>query len=111
MAKVKQTFEYAPPLDSPFIEYHVWAKKSLNKEEYAQWIKAVDRQSALRQKAIDAGYLIYDLDNDAYIWDEEWTIGKKDEDFKEYDHEWVSFWERYLKETGIEFSSHKEIIE
>jgi len=111
MPKVKQTFKYTPPPGEKFIEYHEWAKKYLNKEEYAQWCEAVNRQSALRQKVIDAGNLIHDLEEDAYIWDSDWVAGKKDEDFKDYDDEWVSFWKRYLKETGIEFSSQKELIE
>jgi len=105
---VVQSFTYITKDGNKKIEFHEWAKQSLTSNEYAKWTEAVQRQSAYRQDAIDAGKLIHDKIRDVYIWDEEWINGKDPTEFKEYDIEWLEFWERYLDETGTQLEIELE---
>jgi hypothetical protein len=103
---VIQTFLYSNN-DKPTVPFHIWAKRSLrvNSTEYKKWELAVKRQEYLRQQAIDAGYLIHDEKNAVYIWNDEWAKNKEYHQLKEYDEEWLEFWEQYLKETNITFET------
>jgi hypothetical protein len=103
---LKQTFTYAGNVD-PEIPFHVWARRSLRliSPEYKRWEAAVKRQEQLRQQAIDAGYLVHDVENSVYIWNDEWAKDKEYYELKEYDEEWLEFWNQYLRETGTEFKT------
>lgn len=107
---IKQTFNYTSANGSPHIEFHEWAKTSLSTDEYNRWETSVERQSALRQDAIDAGHMIYDKESEAYIWDEAWAEGKNPQELKDWDDEWLEFFNRYLDETKQELTTIEEKI-
>jgi len=105
---IRQKFNYTSTDGSEPVEFHEWAKESLTSAEYNKWQAAVSRQSAIREQHIKQGHLIIDPKTKDYIWDNEWIKDKDQNDYKEYDLEWLAFWERYLSETGIKFTITEE---
>ena len=104
MSKVRQKMNYRTLDGSEPLKLVDWAESSLNPGELKVFNDAVERQHRLRQAAIDAGVLVLDSETDDYVWLKEHTIGKQAYEFKEYDEEWLQFWNRYIKETGTLFS-------
>ena len=105
MSKVKQTFRLTSSDGNKPLEFYQWANQYLTNKELEQYNLAVSRQTKLRQDAINAGHMIWDKSSNSYIWDQEWINGKQSYEFKEYDEEWLMFFNRYLDETGNNFSS------
>lgn len=105
---IRHEFKFTPPEGKEFIDVNAWAE-SLPPDEKAEWDAAVVRQLAIREEYIKHGKLKINKQNGrgAYEWDEELVNSKPKFECKEYDEVWITFWNRYLDETGIKF----EIVE
>jgi hypothetical protein len=106
---VRQEFKFTPPEGQEYISFDEWSDK-LPPREKAGWVAACARQHAIRAQYVEHGQLEIDKsdpDNNSYVWDETLVEQKPKFEYKEYDDEWLCFWNRYLEETGIKF----EIVE
>ena len=110
---VKQEFKYIPPEGKEFITLYQWIS-TLSKDEQEEFKKAEQRQLEIRQKVISNKKLTIVKNSytdgaihDNYVWDESAIKNKPPERYKDYDGKWLSFWSRYLEETGTTF----EIVE
>jgi hypothetical protein len=101
---IKHEFKYTTLDNRPFLTIDEWVS-TLTKDEQKVFVDAKVRQLKIRQQVIDAGLL--SLDADGYVWDEEYVKNKRPGEYKQYDREWLKFWERYLEETKIKV----EIVE
>jgi hypothetical protein len=96
---IKQTFQF----DNSSITIWEWSK-TLPEVEQQEFKDSERRQHAFRDRAIAEGLMQKVGDN--YIW--------RDEEAKQinkpHDPVWFKYWERYLQETGTEFSIKEEKI-
>ena len=103
---VRQEFVFTPPEGTEFIDINTWAR-DLPSDQLQEWLAAVDRQLAIRQKVIDQAELKVDTSNpnllDSYIWQEDAIKDKPAGEYKPTDPVWLKYWDRYLQETGIKF--------
>jgi hypothetical protein len=102
---IRQEFVFTPPKGTEFIDFHTWAW-DLPSDQLQEWLAAVDRQFAIRQKVIDQGALKVDTSNpelQAYIWQEDAIKDKPVYGYKPADPVWIEYWNRYIQETGIKF--------
>lgn len=104
---IAHKFNYSVPEGKQFIRFEDWVL-TLSDSEQTEFLAAKERQEAYRQQAIDHGDMIRDFSsvdpNDptsqpVYVWKDEETARKG----KPFDIVWKDFWNRYLKETEIEF--------
>ena len=96
---VTQTFKYIWPEGTTPIWHHDWIK-TLTQAEQDEFAQALARQVAFRQKAIDDGSLDAVGIDGGYVW-------KDDDAFKTNkpnDQIWLVYWDRWIKETGVQFS-------
>ena len=103
---IRQEFVFTPPEGTEFIDINTWAR-DLPSDQLQEWLAAVDRQLAIRQKVIDQAELKVDTSNpnllDSYIWQEDAIKDKPAYEYKPTDPVWLKYWDRYLQETGIKF--------
>jgi hypothetical protein len=96
---VTQIFIYTWPEGTTPIAFQDWIK-TLTQAEQDEFAQSLARQLEFRQKCIDDGLLELANDADRYVW--------KDEDAfktnKPTDHIWSVYWEKWIKETGVQFS-------
>lgn len=106
---VRQEFRFTPPEGREYISFDQWSD-TLPQEEKDRWVAACRRQHAIRAEYVNNGQLKIDTsnrENNSYIWDDNLIESKPQYEYKEYDEEWLSLWNRYLSETGTKF----EIVE
>jgi hypothetical protein len=99
---VKHDFQYAVPEGKTFISLYDWVH-TLTVAEQQEYADANERQLGFRQAAIESGDLILDESdpiNPSYVWKDEATAARG----KPTDPIWKTYWERYIRETGIEFN-------
>ena len=102
MAKIiKQTFEYTAPPGKQIVNFDTWASETLDHVEYNSWFNACRRQNAVMLAKEKENKV--KINKDEYYWDEN-TIKYE----QPCDQEWLQFWNRYLDETGIKFTSKLE---
>lgn len=100
-------FDRSDGRPGPVTTFDQWGS-SLPADEREEWLRAIDRQLQLRQRAINRGDLVVrvlDVDDptvsDEYVWKDERTARRG----KAYDEIWLRFWNRYLTECNIQFAS------
>lgn len=108
---VRQEFRFTPPDGQEYISFDQWSD-TLPREEKDRWVAACRRQHAIRAEYVNKGQLkidraYSDQGSDSYVWDENLVESKPQHEYKEYDEEWLTLWNRYLSETGTKF----EIVE
>jgi hypothetical protein len=102
---IRQEFVFTPPEGTEFIDINTWAR-DLPSDQLQEWLAAVDRQLAIRQKVIDQAALKVDTSNPnlhSYIWQEDAIKDNPSYEYKPHDEVWLKYWDRYLQETGIKF--------
>lgn len=99
---VRQKFIYEWPPGSTRIEFRSWIDTLPQDEQDEYWLGRKNGD-ALRQKAIDEGWMV--IGQSEYIWTDKAAFIKN----KENDPIWEKYWRRWQKETGVKFSM--EIIE
>ena len=101
MTQVKQTFEFVAKDGGEVVEFHEWAEQSLDTEEYQAWTAAMKKQADVLASANVAA------DSEGNMVGSENVVKHE----QPCDPEWLVFWERYLEETGIEFSTKLENVD
>jgi hypothetical protein len=92
-----QHFEFKST-DENALDLLPWIE-TLSAEEQQEFFEARARQLGNRQKAIDAGHLVVDMEADTYTWTDETALEGKNHGA---DTIWQSYFERWLKETNHE---------
>ena len=94
---VLQKFEYAWPEGAPQLHFLNWIA-TLPQAEQDEFAQAKIRQEAYRQVFIDNGTLT--MVEGGYEWKDQESadIGKPT------DSVWITYWSRWIKETGVQFS-------
>ena len=109
---VKQEFKFTPREGQELITLHQWVA-TLTENEQEEFRQAEQRQLEFRQKVVESNKLTViknssdDTVPDDYIWDDAHVENKTKLEYKDHNDLWVSYWFRYLEETGITF----EIVE
>jgi hypothetical protein len=110
---IKQEFKYTPREGEELITLHQWVS-TLPENEQTEFQQAEQQQLELRQKVIKDKKLTVVKNSrtdatiyDNYVWDESHCENKTIPEYKDYNDIWLSYWNRYLEETGTKF----EIIE
>ena len=99
---IKQKIEYykdgklITPNSSGFVGIDEWVK-TLSESEQAEFNTAVSRQLASRQTSIDNGNMTL---NDGQLWNTE-SIEDVNNIRHDQDEVWLSYYERWLSETGV----------
>lgn len=104
---IKQEFKYTVPDGQEYISFEDWIE-TLPQGEQDEFNAARDRQFGIRSEFVNSGTLqVLKTDeiekNYPYIWKDA-DAAKKN---KPNDPVWLTYWDRYLKETNTTF----EIIE
>ena len=100
MTTITQTFNYVWPEGTTPITFPDWIK-TLTQEEQDEFSLARDRNFALRQQVVDAGSLEVQTEPDAYVWKDQAAFDA----YKRTDPIWTSYFDRWIRETGVELSS------
>jgi LPS sulfotransferase NodH len=108
---IKQVFTYTMPDGTPGPTVEQWAE-GLSAEDKQKFEDSKARQLASRQSLVEAGHLEVvgqSMPNKQpdYVFADRAAIDKK---IEETDPEWLVFWNRYLEETGVQFTIKEEEI-
>jgi hypothetical protein len=90
-------FIYTWPQGTTPIKFNAWIQ-TLPKEEQDEFRLADIRQLEFRKQVVDQGNM--QVTNDGYIWKDQIALDTN----KPTDPIWQIYWNRWLDETGVEFT-------